>query len=364
MPIQELPRKNLILLVQKNGKTLCRDAVRCEGLLRDLCPGYPREISLLIAALRQQVGTDLLSPPRGVSTTHHLHALSRRLYENTGICEPFAWWAVVSWALALGVLAQENEVQPPREVARGRRIPAASRSGTIVSRPASLIVSPDGSGHAGSIGEALARAPPHTPIFIRPGRYRESLTLASPVQLIAEGRPSEVIIEAVEGPCLTIRAPSCLVHGLTFEHPLHPQGDTDPSALAIHRGDAVVEDCTVISAGVGIAVHGGRAEPAIRRCHILGSGETGIFIEKCRGVVDSCRIEGPVRGIRVKGKTGVKIRDSSVSHGHIGIEVTEKGTVTVEHCSVTDQSYACLAIQEGIPSRRYTGPSSPMPSSG
>jgi parallel beta-helix repeat protein len=347
MHMNELPRKTLISLVQKNGKSLCRDAVRCEGLLRDLCPGCTREIALLVAALRQQVGIDLLSPRRGVSIDHHLHALSRRLYENMGICEPFAWWAVVSWALALEVIGQESEVKPPRELMGSRRMADKAQTTMPASHPASLIVAPDGSGHAKTLGEALAKASPHTQIFIRPGRYRESLTLTSPLQLIAEGRPSEVIMEAIEGPCLTLRAPACLVHGLTLERKAPSAGDADTAALTCLRGEAVVEDCTVISAAVGIAIRGGRAEPLIRRCHILGSGEMGILVERGKGTVDSCRIEGPVRGIVIRGKTGVTVRDCSVSHGHIGIEISDRGSAGVERCSVADQSYACLTIQDG-----------------
>jgi F-box protein 11 len=347
MPLNELPRKNLILLVQKNGKLLCRDASRCEGLLRDLCPGCPREIALLVAALRQQVGADLLDPPQGVAIEHHLHALTRRLYENTGICEPFAWWAVISWALALGVIAEENEVKAPREVLRSRRTQDTARAGAPSPRPPSLIVATDGTGHTRTLTEALARASPHTPIFIRPGRYRESLTISTPVQLIAEGKFSEVILEATDGPCLTLRAPACLVHGLTLERRTPPQGDTASAALTILRGDSVVEDCTVISGTVGIAIRGGRANPAVRRCQVLGSGEVGILIEKGKGIVDSCRVEGPVRGIMVRGKSGITVRDCSFSHGHIGIEITERGSAVVERCSVADQSYACLTIQEG-----------------
>jgi parallel beta-helix repeat protein len=347
MHMNALPRKNLIFLVQKNGKSLCRDAVRCEGLLRDLCPGCTREITLLVAALRQQVGIDLLSPPRGVSIDHHLHTLSRRLYENMGICEPFAWWAVVSWALALEVIGQESDVKPPRELVRSRRTTDKAQTGAPVSRPASLIVAQDGSGHTKTLSEALAKASPHSQIFIRPGRYRESLTLASPVQLIAEGRSSEVIIEAAEGPCLTLRAPTCLIHGLSLERKTSSAVVTDNASLIFLRGEAVVEDCTIISPTVGIVIRGGRAEPMVRRCHILGHGETGILIEKGRGTVDSCRIEGPVRGIVVRGKTEVTVRNCSLSHGHIGIEITDRGSAGVERCSVADQSYACLTIQEG-----------------
>ncbi|MDD1716444.1 MAG: right-handed parallel beta-helix repeat-containing protein [Methanolinea sp.] len=344
--MNELPRKNLISLVQKNGNALCRDAVRCEGLLRDLCPGCSREIAVLLSALRQQVGIDLLSPPPGVSREHHLHALSRRLYDNQGICEQFAWWAVISWALALGVIAQESEVKPPRELVRGQKVVSgADKAKILSSRPLSLIVAADGSGHTVTIGEAVGKAPPHTSIFIRPGRYRESLILTAPLQLIGEGRPSEVVIEGVEGPCLTLRAPSCLVHGLTLEYKTSTEADADSAALTFLRGEAVVEDCTLISAGTGILIRGGRVDPVIRRCSILGSGERGICIEKAKGLVESCRIEGPARGIVVRGKTEATIRSCSLSHGHIGIEVNDRGYAVVDNCRVADQSYACLVIQ-------------------
>ncbi len=347
MPIDELPRKNLILLVQKNGKMVCRDAARCEGLLRDLCPGSSREISLLITALRQQVGIDLISPPQGISTEHHLHALSRRLYEHTGICETFAWWAVISWALALGVITQEGDVKPPKELERNRRTTPTKAVAPATLRAASWIVAPDGSGHVRTIGEALERASAHSAVFIRPGRYRESLTLSFPVQLIAEGRPSEVVLESAEGPALTIRASGSLIHGITFEHKPASGDPASIAPLAFLRGDVVVEDCTIISSHIGIAIRGGRAEPIVRRCRFLGSGEAGILIEKGRGIVDSCHVEGPARGVVVRGRSSIIIRDSSMSHGHIGIEVTDRGSAVVERCSVLDESYACLAIQEG-----------------
>lgn len=343
--MNDVPRRKLCELVQRSGSSLCRDAVRCEGLLRDLCPGYPREIAVLMAALRQQVGMDLLTLPQGVTVESHLQKLSRRLYENLGICGPFAWWAVETWALALGVLSRENEVKPPRDREHQKTLPPTGGRMTPP-RTRSLIVAADGSGDTPTIGKALERAPPHTQIFIRPGRYRESLTLTSPVQLIGEGRPSEVIIQGFEGGCLTLSAPSCLVHGLTLEQNALPQ-EQPGAALNITRGEGVVEDCIIHTAAAGIAIRGGRADPFIRRCTLSGSGGWGIIIEKGGGQMERCRIEGLVRGISIRGKSGAVFRDCTITHGHIGIDVAERGCAVFERCEIADHSYAGLTIQGG-----------------
>ncbi|MDD1673470.1 MAG: right-handed parallel beta-helix repeat-containing protein [Methanomicrobiales archaeon] len=343
--MSELPRKKLTDIIQKNGKSLCRDPIRCEGLLRDLCPGHPREISVIIAALHQQVGTDLISPPHGISLEHHLHQLSRRMYENLGICDRFAWWAVISWALALRVIDRESEVKPPREledIKISLRVKGKASSHT---QPGSLIVAPDGSGHVSSIGDALKKASPHTQIYLRPGRYQGNLTVTTPLQIIGEGRPSEIVIEGINGPCLTLANSGCLVHGVTLDQKGVPS-ELPSSALDIIRGACVVEDCRILTPGIGVAIRGGRADPILRRCSILSTGEYGVVMERGKGLVESCRIEGAVRGISIRGKTSALFRGLAILHGYIGIEIRDHGSAIVDACEITDQSYAGITIQE------------------
>ena len=100
-------RQTLAKIVAQYGREIADDPRRCEGLLRDLCGDWRREIHILVTAVKEKVVSELLSggdiPPealmgRGV----------KRLHEHTGIAEDAARWGVESWALALGVVAPER----------------------------------------------------------------------------------------------------------------------------------------------------------------------------------------------------------------------------------------------------------------
>lgn len=95
------PRRILCQLLAQYGVALHTDPRRTEALLRDLAPGYPREIFVLIHAQRQRIAADLLAAPQWLPE-HALHAqLVRRLEENLALTPPAAAWAVATWAEAL-----------------------------------------------------------------------------------------------------------------------------------------------------------------------------------------------------------------------------------------------------------------------
>ena len=111
--MNNLPREKLSRLIGQYGSSLCDDPRRCEGLLRDLCGEYKREINLLISAMKEQVPANLLSSKGSIPWESLLNRLTRRLQDNLGLTEEAASWTVESWALALGVIGS-NEITPPK----------------------------------------------------------------------------------------------------------------------------------------------------------------------------------------------------------------------------------------------------------
>ncbi|MBK1701307.1 hypothetical protein CKO22_10340 [Thiococcus pfennigii] len=101
--MNELPRQTLRELILYHGRALCEDPRRCEALLKDHCGQHKREIAVLMAALRDQIPRDLLHGGGGTPPSLLQARLVRRLYDNLGIAEVFAAWAVESWMLALGL---------------------------------------------------------------------------------------------------------------------------------------------------------------------------------------------------------------------------------------------------------------------
>jgi WD40 repeat protein len=104
--VNDLPRQKLCQIIAQYGPSLADDPRRTEALLRDFCGEYKREIFVLVSALREQVAADLLTSQTSVPREVLLAQLTKRLQENLALAEDASRWAVESWALALGVIAQ------------------------------------------------------------------------------------------------------------------------------------------------------------------------------------------------------------------------------------------------------------------
>ena len=103
----KIARQILIDLVAQFGADICKDAKRCEGLLRDKCLNqHKREVNVLIVALKENVVSDLLVGNRGIPQQAWLGRLSKRLHDDSGIEESLAKWSVESWAVSLKIVIE------------------------------------------------------------------------------------------------------------------------------------------------------------------------------------------------------------------------------------------------------------------
>lgn len=97
------PRAQLCLIIQQYSQNIIAEPKRCRGMLSDLAPHHRLENNLLITALEQKVAQELLQPSALIPINMQVDRLAKRLHDVVGIKEEFAYWAVESWALALGV---------------------------------------------------------------------------------------------------------------------------------------------------------------------------------------------------------------------------------------------------------------------
>src|SRR4028118_1112807 len=116
------PRQALRDIIAKYGKEICSDSRRCEGLLKDNCGSYRREISILINALDERVPLDLMAGGNTVPRELLLNRLAKRLEDNLALTQNAAVWAVESWALALNLITEREvaERENEREKKMGR----------------------------------------------------------------------------------------------------------------------------------------------------------------------------------------------------------------------------------------------------
>lgn len=102
------PRQKLCELISQHGLCLGEDLQRCEGLLRDTCGQYRKEIAALISVAREGIHNELLSSQNSLPPVVLLARLTKKMQENLALDEKAAKWAVESWALALGVLSNQD----------------------------------------------------------------------------------------------------------------------------------------------------------------------------------------------------------------------------------------------------------------
>jgi len=105
------PRKKLRDLIEQYGRCLCDDVKRCKGLLQDACPGHRKEIFVLVSALEEKVVLDLLAGLGGQPWDAVARRLARRLIDSRAVADQYAYWAVESWALALGVIGEDISIR-------------------------------------------------------------------------------------------------------------------------------------------------------------------------------------------------------------------------------------------------------------
>lgn len=118
--MNDLPRQKLCEIIEQYDVSVIDDARRCEGLLRDLCGAYPREINVLVGALKQRVPHDLTTSSKTLPILVLFAQLKKRLIDTLALTEDACDWAIYSWALALEIITradianlQINQPKPP-----------------------------------------------------------------------------------------------------------------------------------------------------------------------------------------------------------------------------------------------------------
>lgn len=358
--MHNLPRQKLREIVARHGRSVAGEPRRCEGLLRDYCGAYRREIAVLVGALEERVAADLLAAGLGTPREVLLARLARRLHDNVAMEEAAARWAVHSWALALGVVSgAELEA-----IERGRPNPAATTAAALIPPGAEprrtaphpspgIVVSAAGDGDYASLGEALRAAAPGAHLFVRPGLYREGLMIDRPVEIIGQGAREEIVIAQANASCIRMRTDEATVRGLTLRGEAGGRrGGEGFFAVDIPRGRLTLEDCEITSDSLScIGIHNDLTDPVIRRCRIYTSADSGVyFFDAARGTVEDCDIyDSRNVGVAITGRATPVIRRCAVrGGGDAGVVAWGGGGGLVEECEIFGNAKAGVGVsQEG-----------------
>ena len=386
------PREELARLVSRYGREIASDPHRCEGLLRDTCRSCDREIFILSSVQKKHIPEELLALAPSVPREILVRRLAGRITQELGFAGELALWAVVSWALALRVLTPEEARSLERPGRKRRNVEGVPAGSAGSFPPESIVVAREGDGFARTISGALEGAGPGTRIFVRPGVYREVLSIEKPVEIIGEGPAPEVILEGT-GTLLRVRAATFSLHGVTLRG--SQAGGPETPLVELLRGGSLIEDCALTAGSTGIRIAGARTRGILRRVSlgafqssaVLASSRASARLDGCRisssrsgialgdgaeAVIRGCRIEGSQYGIEFGARSrgtvegsevarsayaGILVRDGAgpavqkctIHHGNFGVEVSDRGRGTFEDCDIAGNARGFFITRSGNP---------------
>jgi hypothetical protein len=134
--VNTLAREKLCEAVARYGHDLCDEPQRCEAVLNDLCRGNRREVGLLVAIAKEGLASDLRTSSAGVPHNLLLGKHVKNL-QNLFFTEEAARWGIESWALALGLISNDDlsESTSPATTVEVTPIVSEAPIEAVVSKP-------------------------------------------------------------------------------------------------------------------------------------------------------------------------------------------------------------------------------------
>lgn len=235
--------------------------------------------------------------------------------------------------------------------------------------PPTCVVDSMHRGDFATISEAISKSAPGTRILVRPGLYLEGLTIDKPLEIIGDGEPGEVVVQASGKHALLFQTTMGRVTNLT----LRQAGGEDWYAVDIAQGRLELEDCDITSQSLAcVAIHDG-ADPRLRRNRIHDGKVSGVFVyENGLGTLEDNDIFGNIHaGVQVSEggnptlrrnrihdnkESGVFVHNSGLgtvedndilNNGEAGVEVRERGNPTVRNNRINKNSYQAIWVFKG-----------------
>jgi len=370
--MNDLPRQKLRELVARDGRLIAENPHRAESLLRDYCGEFRREISVLVMALEEHAVADMLSAPKSLPRQVLFGRLAQRLCDNLALSESAARWSIESWALAFGLISDNELSASETEQNRKQNLtePTANAFPKVVKptisqtaqskqtvstqtakvASASYVVASNGGGNFATISEALRTVPNGSRLLIREGFYNESILLDKPIEIDGDGAVENIIVESANSSCVSMQTDRATVRGLTLNG-VGKQNGKSFFAVDISRGELILENCDITSDSLScIAIHGANANPLIKNCLVHDGADSGIYIfDNARGRIEESDVyHNKNVGVAITGGANPSIKKCRIFEGdNGGIVVWQNGAAgVIEDCEILAHRLANIGVSE------------------
>jgi len=210
-----------------------------------------------------------------------------------------------------------------------------------------IIVDPDGRGHFRTISDAVKVAAADDILLVRPGTYRESVTIEKSITLLGDGPLEQVIVEADSGDAINFNAPFGRIVNLTIRRLM---GGSDDFAVWIRAGRLELEGCDITSASLSCIGISGDADPTVRRNRIHDGKQAGVHVHGSgRGTIEDNDIFANAHaGVVISQEANPTVHRNRIHDGKSGgIFADEKGRGTIEDNDILANALTGIEVREG-----------------
>jgi nucleoside phosphorylase len=178
-------------------------------------------------------------------------------------------------------------------------------------------VDPSGRGDYVSVSDAVDKAAPGERILVKPGAYTGPVVVTKVLEIVGDGKPGDIVIQANDDSCLIFMATMGRVTNITFRQ---TGSTTTKPCVDICQGRLEFEGCSASSqVAAAVVVHDG-ADPRFRWNSIHDSRSAGIVV-------------------RTNG-LGVFEENEIFSNDGAGVEIASGGSPTIRNNKIHDGNTA------------------------
>ncbi|OON81108.1 right-handed parallel beta-helix repeat-containing protein [Streptomyces tsukubensis] len=253
-----------------------------------------------------------------------------------------------------------------------------------------LRVDPDGTDTFPTIGEALAQARTGAVIRVKPGRYRENLTVKTRLTIVADGERGSVEICPPRGTAVVLVADAVMLTDLVLRGGSEdlpvvdaPRGQVamdgctvvgsgwtailarESGSLAMRgcrvsnpqgagvvdtsSAESVVADCLIEHLGTSAVVLGEQARTTVRGCRMRDAKGNGVLANgEAQGRIEECDISGTEKpAIALEGRCGTRVVRTTLHDTSVGVYVTSSSRPSLEDVTITDTSGPGIVLSAG-----------------
>ncbi len=213
--------------------------------------------------------------------------------------------------------------------------------------PVTRVVDATGRGQYTAVSGAIAAASPGDRLLIRPGIYREHLTVDKPLELVGDGRSEEIVLTHSDDNVVSFSTTIGRITNVTIRLGEETK-DTTSNAIFVSQGRLILENCQLFGGSAEVVHVQGGADPQISHNKITNLGERGgIAVADARGLIE---------GNEITTKTGLidadQGSDATVTRNRIhecgsGCRVSNGSRATIEGNTITNNSTSGIEVESG-----------------